>query len=229
MIISIIIPTLNEEKNIFKLYDEIEKKIKCRSYEIIYVDDDSSDKTQNNILSLKKRKKNVKYLFRKQKNLSTAFLDGIKISESKYVVLMDADLQHSPNDINILYNTIKKNDLDIVIGSRFLKNSSNYSGSIKSIIRLSLSKSFIFFINFLFGLNVTDPLAGFFIAKKKSLKNKKSLYKKGFKILLDFLIVNKKKLKVKDVPIKVNKRLYGNSKLNFKIFYLFMKQCYFYL
>ena len=207
MIISIIIPTLNEEKNIFKLYDEIEKKIKCRSYEIIYVDDDSSDKTQNNILSLKKRKKNVKYLFRKQKNLSTAFLDGIKISESKYVVLMDADLQHSPNDINILYNTIKKNDLDIVIGSRFLKNSSNYSGSIKSIIRLSLSKSFIFFINFLFGLNVTDPLAGFFIAKKKSLKNKKSLYKKGFKILLDFLIVNKKKLKVKDVPIKVNKRL----------------------
>lgn len=229
MIISIIIPTLNEEKNIFKLYDEIEKKIKCRSYEIIYVDDDSSDKTQNNILSLKKRKKNVKYLFRKQKNLSTAFLDGIKISESKYVVLMDADLQHSPNDINILYNTIKKNNLDIVIGSRFLKNSSNYSGSIKSIIRLSLSKSFIFFINFLFGLNVTDPLAGFFIAKKKSLKNKKSLYKKGFKILLDFLIVNKKKLKVKDVPIKVNKRLYGNSKLNFKIFYLFMKQCYFYL
>lgn len=229
MIISIIIPTLNEEKNIFKLYTAIKKKFKCKSYEIIYVDDDSSDRTQSKILSLKKHKKNVKFIFRKEKNLSTAFLDGVKISKGKYVVLMDADLQHSPNDINKLYNEITKNNLDIVIGSRFLKNSSNYSKSIKSIIRLFLSKIFISLINLLFGLNVTDPLAGFFISKKKSLKNNKHLYKKGFKILLDYLIVNRKELKIKDIPIKVNKRLYGNSKLNFKIFYLFLKQCYFYL
>ena len=229
MIISIIIPTLNEEKNIFKLYDDIKKKFKCKSYEIIYVDDDSHDKTQSKILLLKKHKKNVKYIFRKERNLSTAFLDGLKISQGKYIVLMDADLQHSPNDINKLYNEITKNDLDIVIGSRFLKNSSNYSNSLKSIVRLFLSKTFIFLINLLFGLKVTDPLAGFFISKKKSLKNNKYLYKKGFKILLDYLIVNKKKLKVKDIPIKVNKRLHGNSKLNFKIFYLFLKQCYFYL
>lgn len=130
MIISIIIPTLNEEKNIFKLYTAIKKKFKCKSYEIIYVDDDSSDRTQSKILSLKKHKKNVKFIFRKEKNLSTAFLDGVKISKGKYVVLMDADLQHSPNDINKLYNEITKNNLDIVIGSRFLKNSSNYSNSI---------------------------------------------------------------------------------------------------
>ena len=51
----------------------------------------------------------------------------------------------------------------------------------------------------------------------------------GFKILLDYLIVNRKKFKIGDIPIKVNKRLHGNSKLNFKIFYLFLKQCYFYL
>ncbi|MDC1127046.1 glycosyltransferase [Candidatus Pelagibacter sp.] len=229
MIISIIIPTLNEEKNIFKLYDAIKKKFKCKKYEIIYVDDDSSDKTQYKILSLKKQKKNVKYIFRKEKNLSTAFLDGVKISKGKYVVLMDADLQHSPSDINKLYNEITKNNLDIVIGSRFLKNSSNYSKSIKSIVRLSLSKIFISLINLLFGLNVTDPLAGFFISKKKSLKNNKHLYKKGFKILLDYLIVNRKELKTKDIPINVNKRLHGNSKLNLKIFYLFLKQCFFYL
>ncbi len=229
MIISIIIPTLNEEKNIFKLYEAIKKKFKCKSYEIIYVDDDSSDKTQSKILSLKKQKKNVRYIFRKERNLSTAFLDGVKISRGKYIVLMDADLQHSPNDINKLYNEITKKNLDIVIGSRFLKNSSNYSKSLKSIIRLLLSKLFIAIINYLFKLNVTDPLAGFFICKRTSLKNNKLLYKKGFKILLDYLIVNRKKIKLKEVPIKVNKRHYGNSKLNIKIFLLFVRQCFFHL
>ena len=149
MIISIIIPTLNEEKNIFKLYAAIKKKFKCKSYEIIYVDDDSTDKTQSEILSLKKQEKNVRYIFRKEKNLSTAFLEGVKISKGQYVVLMDADLQHSPSDINKLYNEITKNDLDIVIGSRFLKIP-KYSSSLKSIVRLFLSKSFIFLINLLF-------------------------------------------------------------------------------
>ena len=57
MIISIIIPTLNEEKNIFKLYDTIKKKFKYKNYEIIFVDDDSSDQTQSKILDLKKQKK----------------------------------------------------------------------------------------------------------------------------------------------------------------------------
>ena len=136
MIISIIIPTLNEEKNIFKLYESIKKKFRCNSYEVIYVDDDSSDQTQSKILSLKKSKKNVKYIFRKEKNLSTAFLDGVKISKGKYIVLMDADLQHSPIDINKLFFEIKKNNQDFVVGSRFLSQSSNYSKSIKSIIRL---------------------------------------------------------------------------------------------
>ena len=44
-----------------------------------------------------KQEKNVRYIFRKEKNLSTAFLEGVKISKGKYVVLMDADLQHSPS------------------------------------------------------------------------------------------------------------------------------------
>jgi len=229
MIISIIIPTLNEEKNIFKLYELIKKKLKFKNYEIIFVDDKSDDRTQSRILSLKKIKKNVRYIFRKKRNLSTAFLDGVKISKGKYIVLMDADLQHSPSDINSLFFEIKKNDLDIVIGSRFLNQSSNYSKSIKSIVRLFISKVFISVINTLFGLNVTDPLAGFFICKKKSLGSNKFLYKKGFKILLDYLIVKKNKFKIKEIPIKVNKRLHGDSKLNIQIFLLFLKQCYFYL
>jgi len=229
MLVSIIIPTLNEEKNILKLYDKIKSSFKCNKYEIIYVDDNSHDNTQQKIIFLSRREKNVKYIFRKERNLSTAFLDGVKISKGKFTLLMDADLQHSPSDLNKLLFRIKSSNLDIVIGSRFLQNSDNYQGSFKSIIRLFLSKFFIYTINKTFGLNVTDPLAGFFIAKKKSLKNNQKLYKKGFKILLDYLITNKKNYKISEVAIKVNKRFSGKSKLNFKIFIIFVKQFYFYL
>lgn len=229
MIISIIIPTLNEEGNIIKLYETLRKKLNISNYEVIYVDDNSDDNTQSKILLLNKKRKNVKFKFRKERNLSTAFLDGVKISRGKYIVLMDADLQHHPEDINNLLKEIQENNLDFVIGSRFLKNSSNYSKSLKSIVRLSLSKFFIAVINYLFKLNITDPLAGFFICKRTSLKNNKLLYKKGFKILLDYLIVNRKKIKLKEIPIKVNKRHHGNSKLNIKIFLLFVRQCFFHL
>ena len=60
MNISIIIPTLNEEKNILKLFTSIKKKFKNNDYEIIYVDDNSDDQTQHQIRLLKKRKKNMK-------------------------------------------------------------------------------------------------------------------------------------------------------------------------
>ena len=229
MIISIIIPTLNEEGNIIKLYETLRKKLNISNYEVIYIDDNSDDNTQSKILLLNKKRKNVKFKFRKERNLSTAFLDGVKISRGKYIVLMDADLQHHPEDINNLLKEIQENNLDFVIGSRFLKNSSNYSKSLKSIVRLFLSKFFIAVINYLFKLNITDPLAGFFICKRTSLKNNKLLYKKGFKILLDYLIVNRKKIKLKEIPIKVNKRHHGNSKLNIKIFLLFVRQCFFHL
>ena len=99
--ISIIIPCLNEEKNIEKIHIAIKKKFKEKSYEIIFVDDDSIDGTQKEILKLNKKENNVKYIFRKKdKDLSRAFIAGVNISKSKYIILMDCDLQHDPQILN---------------------------------------------------------------------------------------------------------------------------------
>ena len=195
--ISIIIPTLNEEKNIFKIYYKIKKYLLDKNYEIIFVDDKSSDNTRYKILSLSNQYSNIRYIFRKERNLSTAFLDGVNKAKGKYIVLMDSDLQHSPTDINQMLNILNNTNYDFVIGSRFLKNSGYYSVTIKSKIRILLSKFFIFLINILFKIRVSDPLSGFFICKKNSLIDNKNLYKNGFKILLDYLIVKKKKIKNK--------------------------------
>ena len=226
--ISIIIPTLNEEKNIFKIYYKIKKYLLDKSYEVIFVDDKSSDNTRYKILSLGSQYSNVRYIFRKERNLSTAFLDGVSKAKGEYIVLMDSDLQHSPNDINKMLNILNNTNYNFVIGSRFLRNSQNYSVSIKSKIRILLSKFMVLLINFFFKIKIKDPLSGFFICKKEALKNNKKLYKKGFKILLDYLII-KKTLKIKEISITMKKRVHGKSKLNVKIIFEFIKQCYFYL
>ena len=78
MKICLIIPTLNEEKNIIKLFNNIKKtKIKL---DILFVDDNSSDQTQKLILLLKNKYKNIDYLFRKKKiGIGSAHKDGIKL------------------------------------------------------------------------------------------------------------------------------------------------------
>ena len=67
MKICVIVPTLNEEKNIYKLFKRINKtKVKL---DILFIDDNSLDKTQSFIKELKKKNKNIKYIFRKNKTM----------------------------------------------------------------------------------------------------------------------------------------------------------------
>ena len=192
--ISIVIPCLNEEKNIKKIYLAIKKKFKEKNYEIIYVDDDSLDNTQNEILKLNKKENNVRYIFRtNDKDLSRSFNAGLNISKSKYVILMDCDLQHDPEILNKLYSSIQTRGTQCVSGSRFMKRSINNTKKIKYVFRLMLSKILNYVINFFLNMNLTDPLTGIFIVERKVFLNqKKKLYLNGYKL---------------------NERIYGESKL----------------
>ena len=108
---------------------------------MIYIDDNSNDKTQVKNFILNK-KENVKFKFRKERNLSTAFLDGVKISRGKYIVLMDADLQHHPEDINKLFKEIKKM-IRFCYREQIFKELFKLFEITKNVVRLFLSKLFI--------------------------------------------------------------------------------------
>ena len=70
------------------------------------------------------------------------------------------------------------------------------------------------------GFKTADPMSGFFIFKKKIyLKNKKFLFNRGYKILLDLIYPSRKKLKILDINIDFKSRGAGNSKINYKIIY----------
>lgn len=219
--ISVVIPTYNEKKNISKILYSL-LKIKIIS-EIIFVDDKSTDGTYEEILKYKK-KKIIKCFLRisKIKDLSKSVFYGVNKSKNKIVLIMDCDLQHNPSYIYKMYEKYKKKKCDIVISSRFEKK--KILGNL-GYLRSVISKIAINIINFLFGKKSSDPLSGFFICDKNLIINyKNSFFLRGYKILFDIIYNGKKNIQIRHLKIYFNKRKYENSKFNFKVIMLFLGQ-----
>ena len=164
--ISVVIPTYNEKKNILKISIKL-LKINTIS-EIIFVDDQSEDKTYEEITSLKNKK--VKAFLRKsnKKDLSKSVLLGVQKAKYENILVMDCDLQHNPKYIKKMWKKFNKYNYDIVVANRFTKKKMignlGYFRSFVSLFTISL-------INFIFGRRVADPLSGFSYAKKISYLN----------------------------------------------------------
>lgn len=217
--LSIVIPIFNEEKNITILLKKIISIINKKFvYEIIVMDDLSTDNSKKNIKRIQKKNNNIKCITRKNKirDLSQSCADGFKKCNYPYILVMDGDLQHNPSYIPILFKTIIDTSSDIVIGVRnFNKKNINLS---LGKIRIFFSKFLIIIINFFLGKKTLDPMSGFFIFKKNLYKdNKKKLFLKGYKILADLLYSSEKNIKSKDVVIIFKKRKAGSTKINIKI------------
>ena len=119
MDISIVIPLLNESESILTLHDwiirSLEKEI--NNYEIIFIDDGSSDRSWEVIVELCGRNPNTHGIqFSKNYGKSQALHAGFKKAQGDFVVTMDADLQDSPEEILPMINKMKENDLDLISG-----------------------------------------------------------------------------------------------------------------
>ena len=119
MDISVIIPLYNEEESLPELYAWIERVMKENnfSYEVIFVNDGSTDHSWNVIEKLKQRSENVKGIkFRRNYGKSPALFCGFERAQGNVVITMDADLQDSPNEIPELYRMITEDGYDLVSG-----------------------------------------------------------------------------------------------------------------
>ena len=132
---SVVIPVLNEEKNISKLINLIKINLTNIHYEIILVDDQSSD---NTAIEIKKyTNKKIRYfLKRSKKDLTKSLIIGIKKSKYDIVIIMDSDLQHNPKYLPKMIKMFNKNNSDFVVGVRDLKNNLGLSK-----LRLAASKT----------------------------------------------------------------------------------------
>jgi len=119
MNLSIIIPLLNEEESLKELYHWIAQVMQSNgfSYEVIFIDDGSTDGSWNVIYSLSQNKPEVKGIrFLRNYGKSQALHAGFRLAQGDVVITMDADLQDSPEEIPELYHLIKNENLDLVSG-----------------------------------------------------------------------------------------------------------------
>lgn len=165
--ISIVIPTYNEKDNILLLIKSVEqnlKVIKNIKYEIIIVDDNSIDGTSYAVNKIINR--NIKLITRKnERGLATAIKTGIENSSGNYLMVMDADLSHPPEFLINLITTLKDQNLDVVIASRYIRGGRMNSNKYKYL----LSKLMNYFLGIMLNLKIKDLTGGFFIINRKLL------------------------------------------------------------
>ena len=227
---TIILPTLNEGKNIFNILTYIITNYKgCK---IIVADDGSKDETKKNALSFKY--KGLLFLDRSNQEihgLTISVLDAAELVETKYFVVIDADGQHPPEKIKEIVNILRFGD-KLVIASRIAVEKNwglcrkiiSYSGTFIGKISLLLrGKRYVSF----------DILGGFFgcdsMLWNKSISNrfKKEHFRlRGYKVLFDFLKYAPPELKIEEIYYIFETRKSEVSKINLKVHSEFLKSCF---
>ena len=163
--LSIIIPILNEKKNIIKLINEIKRKLTFINYEVIFVDDNSTDGSIDILKKIKFIDKKFNYITNTgPRDLTQSCFKGIRAAKSDLIVIMDGDLQHNPSYIKFLYRKIIDDKSDLVIASRDFKKTNTKT---LSLVRITFSRVLIFLLKIISGKNYVDPMSGYFIFKKK--------------------------------------------------------------
>jgi len=203
--ISIIIPTLNEEKNLDVLLSRItnNKRLSASIKEIIVVDGYSKDKTVQVA-----RKHSGKVLF-DSKGKGSALRKGMRVAKGEIIIMMDADLSNREKEILLLAECIKLG-YDAAFGSRFIQGGGSED---MPVLRRLGNKFFVLLVNLFWGSNYSDLCYGYRAFSQSAIK-KLSLVSDGFPIETEISIKSaKKKLKVVEVPSFEKQRVHGKGKL----------------
>ena len=166
----------------------------------------------------------ISVMHRDEKNgLVSAIMDGIKFSKGQYILVMDADLSHSPDVIPKLVKELSSPDVDIVVASRYVRGGSIIGWPFK---RRLISKGAVKLARYSLRLNkqITDPMSGFFALKRYIIDNVK-IDSAGYKILLEIL-VKSSDANVKEIPYTFTNRKAGKSKLDKAVIWDYIKAVY---
>ena len=231
MSLTVIIPCYNEELIIEDTVNYLNKNINNIDHEIILIDDFSNDKTLNILNDLSTKYKNIKIFKNKKKGLGGAINLGIEKTKFNYVAILMADMSDDVNDLIKYYEIISKENLDSVLGSRFLKNSTveNYPQ-----IKLFLNRIFNNIVKVLFLVNYNDFTNAFKIYKIETLKKLTPLVSENFNIFLEIpLKIISRGYSYKIIPINWKNRTKGEAKFRirelsskylFTLFYCFLEK-----
>jgi len=210
--LTIIVPTYNEAGNIVELVDRSESALMNVDFEIIVVDDSSSDGTANLAEGLGRKYGNVRVLRRPRKSgLASAVLDGLKVAEGDAVAVIDADLQHPPEILPKMLREIREGHKSMVIASRYVSDGGIIGWNTRRKI-VSRGANLLARIALPKVKAIKDPLSGCFMFVPSIIEGVK-LNPVGYKILLEMLVKGRCS-SVTEVPYVFVPRKKGKSKLS---------------
>ncbi|QSB45612.1 glycosyltransferase family 2 protein [Tsuneonella flava] len=224
--LAIVLPTLNERSNLAPLIERIDAALRDVSWEVIVVDDDSTDGTADAARALALADNRVRVIQRfKRRGLASAAIEGMCATAAPFVALMDADHQHDPALLVQMLAAVKAGDCDIAVGSRFVEGGS--AAGLSSQTREKGSRLANRLARRVTGVEMTDPMSGFFLTRSEHLRAAAPrLSGIGFKILLDLLATANPSLRVKEFPLQFAERLSGESKLDSAVAFEFLVGLY---
>lgn len=210
----VIIPTYNEKDNIKNVLARLESM----DVDILIIDDNSPDGTAGIVKNIQKEFDHIHLLERESKlGLGTAYVAGFKWAlqrEYQYILEMDADLSHNPDDVPKLLDKCRNSDADMAIGSRYCNGVNVVNWPLK---RLLLSYGASKYTRIITGLKIYDPTAGFKCFRRKVLENINlgQIHSSGYSFQIEIHFrAWKKGFKLVEVPITFVERSEGKSKMS---------------
>ncbi|HXO05707.1 MAG TPA: glycosyltransferase family 2 protein [Candidatus Sulfotelmatobacter sp.] len=221
--LAIVIPTYNEVENIPLVVAAVEQALCGIEWEIVFVDDNSPDKTAEFIRTLALTNRRIRVLERiGRKGLSSACIEGILATPAPYIAVMDADMQHDESILPEMLGRIKSEGLDVVVGSRKIAGGSMGEFAPE---RVWLSDFGTRISKLVCRCDVSDAMSGFFLVDRAYFQRVvPRLTGTGFKILVDLLSSSPSQPRIGEVPYHFRNRQLGESKLdlNVELEYLYL-------
>ena len=212
--LTIIVPVYNEKKFIRLLLKKLIKIIKIKK-QIIIIDDGSSDGTTEILRKEFLNNKSISKIIFHKKNSGkgSAIRSAQRFIKGDLVVIQDADLEYNPKDIIKIYNFIKKNQIDVVYGSRVLnKNKYQNTKNFTHLVRIWGNVFLTLVSNLINNQNLTDAHTCYKMIRARIFK-KLNLREKGFAFCPEVTTkLSKMNFKIYEVSISYNGRTYNDGK-----------------
>jgi len=216
--LTVIIPTLNEEKNISNMISELTKLYKGIS--VIVADDGSTDKTKELVDQFHANNELIRFLDRKDeevKGLTISLIDALKITKTQFFIVIDSDFQHPPEKIGEGLDLLV-NGKQLVIGTRKSVEGWGIRRKIISWGATTLGKISLWFRR---RHRPKDIMSGFFGGETNIIlpiiqEHPKTISPRGYKLLFDILKVLPRDIQIGEFKYSFKTRQAGESKIGFK-------------
>jgi len=211
--LSVIVPAFNERGNVAELLDRLRASLTGVDWEVIYVDDDSPDGTADAVRAFAHVDRRVRCIQRVgRRGLSSAVIEGVLASSAPVVAVIDADLQHDETLLPRMLERMKRDSLDVVIGSRYVDGggTGDWNDARAKLSRLATRLS-----RLVVRQPLSDPMSGFFMISRPAFERAvHRLSGQGFKILLDLFASSPEPYRFAELPYTFRSRVHGESKLD---------------